>query len=344
MPNEPLLLQLAQLTDTYALRQKRASTVQAAFKLVVNGQAKSLKALRDYAEHDTTVDVQSAQEAFARVRVREEAIDPLTPDLRREIKNLATLIGALKEGATALRSEPVDVARLDKALTALQSTKEPAALGVVPELQSELDLAQRALGDEFGQKLRAALHELGVTIGGRPPKFEIGCYELDANFARRFSVLRYGKDMVAPHVSITVEATIKAYQSAVKAIQGRNLDGGQWLAQLYEAYQTVQRKRATTVSRVNIVDVYVEMVLLRQSRAFASEPSKRTFSDYSRAQFIHDFYEFTGRQRLAHKGNVVKVHASTKSQTDSPAKSIWMVEGDSPYDGRYLSDMEFVKE
>lgn len=344
MPNESLLLQLSQLTDTYSLRQKRANAVQSTFKLVANAHGKTLKALREYAEHDTTVDVQTAQDAFGRVRVKEEAIDPLTPDLRREIKSLAALVAALKESANALRAEPVDVVRLDKALTALQASKEAAVAEIVPDLQSELDLAQRALGDEFGQKLRTALQILGVTIGGRPPKFEIGRFELDANFARRSCVLRYGKDIVAPHVSITVDATVKAHQSAVKAIQGRNVDGAAWMTQLFDAYQTAQRKRASNNSRVNIVDVYIEMVLLRQGRAFASEPSKRTFTDYSRAQFIHDFYEFTGRQRLTHKGQVVKAHGATKSQTDSPAKSMWIVEGDSPYDGRYIADIEFDKE
>lgn len=344
MPNESLLTHLIQLNEALALRQKRANAVQSAFKLATTTHNKTIKALRDYAEHDTTVDVNAAQEAFARVRVREEAIDPLTPDLRREIKALATLNAALKESATALRSEPVDVARLDKALTALQASKEQAVVEIIPELQSELDLAQRALGDEFGQKLRTALETIGVSIGGRPPKFEIGRYELDANFARRFSVLRYGKDVVAPHVPITVEATIKTHQNAAKTIQGRSQEGAAWLAQLHDAYQTVRRKRANTDSRVNIVEVYIELVLLRQGRAFASEPSKRTFSDYSRAQFIYDFYEFTSRQRLTHQGQVAKVHASTKSQTDSPAKSMWIVEGDSPYDGRFISDIEIVKE
>ena len=344
MPNEPLLYQLTQLSENYALRQKRANAVQAAFKLVANTQAKTLKALRDYAEHDTTVDVASAQEAFARVRVKEEAIDPLTPDLRREIKSLATLIGALKESSTALRSEPVDVVRLDKALTALQSSKESAIGAIIPDLQRELDLAQRALGDEFGQKLRAALAALGVTIGGRPPKFEIGRFELDANFAKRASVLRYGKDIVAPHVSITVDATVKAYQSAVKAIQGRTVDGAGWMAQFAEAFRTVERKRAITGGRVNLVDIYIEMVLLRQGRAFAIEPSKRTFSDYSRAQFIYDFYEFAISRRLTHQGHTVVASHSTKSQTDSPAKSMWIVQGDSPYDGHFYSDIQLEKE
>jgi hypothetical protein len=344
MANESLLLQLTQLIDSYSLRQKRAGTVQSSFKLVNDAHNKALKALRDYAEHDTTVDVAGAQAAFGRVRVREEAIDPLAPDLRREIKTLAALVTALKDSATALRAEPVDVVRLDKALAVLQESKEQPVLDAVPELQSELDLAQRALGDEFGQKLRAALAAQGVTIGGRPPKFEIGRFELDVNFARRFGVLRYGKDVVAPHVPVTVDATVKAYQAAVKTIQGRKEDGAAWLAQLHEAYEIARRKRNVNSDRINIVDVYLEMVLLRQGRAFASEPSKRTFTDYSRPQFLYDFVEFTGRQRLAYQGHIVQKHSATKSQTDSAAKSMWMVEGDSPYDGNFVGDIQFVKE
>lgn len=106
MANESLLLQLTQLVDSYTLRQKRASAVQSTFKLVTNAHNKTLKALRDYAEHATSVDVQGAQAAFARVRVREEAIDPLTPDLRRESKTLAALIAALKESATSREGCP----------------------------------------------------------------------------------------------------------------------------------------------------------------------------------------------------------------------------------------------
>ena len=63
-----------------------------------------------------------------------------------------------------------------------------------------------------------------------------------------------------------------------------------------------------------------------------------------RAQFAYDFYEFANRQRLAHDGHVAKAHSATKSQTDSATRSMWIVEGDTPYDGRYIADVEFVKE
>ncbi len=343
MPNQPMLDELDALRETYTQQYKAASALQTTLKAVTEAHTKAQKALRDFSAHDAGVEVAGAQEAFAQTRLRED-IDPLLPDLRRKLKELAALASALKEAASALRTEPVDVARLDKATTLLQTFKQGDVVALLPQLGEELDLAQRGLADEFGQKLRDALAERGIQLGGRAPKFEIGRFELEANFARRSLTLRYGKEIVVPRAPITVEAVAHAYQTASKAVTGRNQDGKAWIAQFHEAYQTARRKRIASGPRINIVDCYVELALLRQSRAFFGEPSKRTFTDYTRAQFAYDFYDFTNRQRLAHEGHVVKAHSATKSQTDSPTKSMWIVEGDAPYDGRYIADVEFVAE
>lgn len=341
MPNETLITQLESLRDSYAQQQKANTALLAAFKANTAAHNKTQKALKEY---NASVDVSSAQDAFAQSRLKEDAIDPFLPDLRRELKSLTGLIGALKDAAVALRSEPADVIRLDKALTLLQTINQPDILELLPELSRELQLAQEDLGNEFGEKLRDALAQQGISLGGRGFKFDIGRFELEANFGKRFIVLRYGQDMVVPRVPITIEAVLKAYQNAAKAITGRNQDAKAWIAQFFEAYQTARRKRDGSNIRVNIVDCYLEFVLLNQGRNFFSEPSKRTFKDYSRAQFIYDFYEFAHYQHLAHHGQAVKAHAATKSQTDNATKSMWIVEGDTPYDGRYIADVEFVKD
>jgi hypothetical protein len=347
MPNETLIAQLDLLRDSYMQQQKAVAALQTTLKGVTNAHSKAQKALRDLTVQNPAIaasGVSGAQEAFAASRLKDEAIDPLLPDLRRELKSLTILTGALKDAASALRAEPVDVVRLDKTLNILQTFKQEDVREILPQLREDLDLAQRVLGDEFGQKLRSAMLQQGIQIGGRAPRFEIGRFELEANFARRFIVLRYGKDVVVPHATITVDATVKAYTNAAKAIIGRNQDAKAWIAQFYEAYQIARRKRSGQSTRVNIVDCYIEMVLLRQGRAFSSEPSKHTFTDYLRAQFEYDFYEFASRQHLAHDGQTVKAHSAVKSQTDSPTKSMWIVEGDTPYDGRYIADVEFVRE
>lgn len=344
MPNESIITQLDQLRELYTQQQKAAGALQTRLKTITAEQSKMQKTLLDYSSQNTGVDVRPAQEVFASLRLKEQVVDPLLPDLRRELKMLTVSIGALKDAAAALRTEPVDVARLDKALTALKTDPQQDVLALLPELDQELVLAQRLLGDEFGKKLQLALVEQGIDISGRAPRFTIGRFELDANFARRFMTLRYGKDMVIPRAPITVEAALKTYDSASKAVMGRNQNGQSWIAQFYEAYEIARRKRNSDNPRVSIVDCYLELVLLRQGRAFSSEPSKRTFTDYNRAQFIYDFYEFANVQRLHHQGYSVKAHVASKSQTDSAGKSMWIVEGDSPYDGRYIADIEFVKE
>jgi len=344
MSNETLIQQLELLHSNYNHQQKAASALQTSLKTVTDAQYRVQKALSVYREQNSSTDINGIETAFANANLKEEVIDPLLPDLRRELKNLTTIISALKDVAVALRGEPVDVVKLDKGIGLLRTSSQQNIIELLPELDRELELAQRALGDEFGQKLRDALAGQGIAIGGRAPKFEIGRFELEANFARRFIVLRYGKDVVVPRTSITVDATVKAYQSASKAITGRNQDGKAWMAQFYQAYQNVLLKREVRDSRVNLVECYVELTLLNQGRGFFSEPSKRTFKDYSRAEFIYDFYEFADHQRLAYNGQVVKAHSATKSQTDNPGKSMWIVEGDTPYDGRYIADIEFVKE
>lgn len=344
MPNESLIRQIETLRDAYVRHQKAAAALQASLKTVTASQSRVQKALFDYGEQNAAANVTAAQATLSETRLKEGVVDPLLPSLRRDLKMLTALTAALRDAGAALQSEPVDVARLDKARLALQIIQQPDVQSLLPDLNEELDVAQRALGNEFGYKLRDALAAQGINIGGRGTEFTIGRFELNANFARRTMALRYGRDMVIPRVAVTIDAALRAYASAVKAISGRDQDGRAWIAQFHEAYQIARRKRASTEPRVSIVECYIELVLLRQGRLFAAEPSKRTFTDYSRAQFIYDFYEVANHQRLSQNGYFVKAHVAAKAQTDNPAKCMWVVEGDSPYDGRYIADIEFVKE
>jgi hypothetical protein len=341
MAHEGLIQQLDSLRAMYDQQQRRAHALQSALKALPAAQTNAQRILQDYQTQNATVNVDGIQGLLTDLRLKEEAIDPLMPELRREGKQLAAIITALKDSLAALRSDPVDVVRLGKALATLDTLPHEPIRSILPAAHDELNVAERQLSDAFGVRLRDALAAQGIALGARPPNFEIGRFELEANFAGRSLALRYGKDMVVPRLPITIDSAMKAYQTAVKTIIGRPLDAQNWIGTFHEAYINAQRKRASNASRVNIVDCYVEMVLLRQGRAFFSEPSKRTISDYTRPQFIYDFYEVTGKQRAAHDGRVVKASVATKSQTDNPMRSMWIVEGDSPHDGRYIGDVEF---
>src|SRR5262249_27418443 len=143
MPNEALLSRVDGLRDRYAQRLKAVTVLQASFKGLSDAQNKVQRPLRDFAAADAGIDMDPAQETFTQARLKEDAIDPLTPSLRRESKALAALTAALRDAAAALRSLPVDVVRLDKALTLLGAQRQADVAAQLPELREELDVAQR---------------------------------------------------------------------------------------------------------------------------------------------------------------------------------------------------------
>lgn len=349
MPIESLIPALESQRDVYSQRQRAAANLLTAMKGVTGALGKASRGLRDYAGQGAgplSPSLLQAQEAFAGLRLREEAIEPLAPELRREVKTLASVVAALRDALAALRGEAVDVVKLGRAYATLQAMRglDPALTALLPEIEQEVQQAQRALGDTFGVALRHAFAAQGIEIGGRPPRFEAGRFEIAANFVNRSATISFGKEQVARGVRLSVEAVMAAYQREAKAITQRNEDGDRWIKDLYDAWEAARRKRNAADQRANIVDCYFEMVLSRQARTFRSAPSKRTFVDYSRAQFAYDFFEFADRQRRAYQGQRVFAHSATKSQTDSAERSIWIAEGPGPHDGRYIADVVFARD
>lgn len=352
MPNDALITTLEHLRETYNQRQRATNGLLNALKGTASAVGKTSRALREYADQrgTDTNGVGAATEAFApgaaATHLKDEVVDPLVSTLRREVKSDAATFGALKDALTALSGDAVDVVKLGRAVTTLRanSRADQNLAAAMPPLEAELTQAQQTLGDTFGRALRDALAAQNIAIGGRPPHFEIGRFALDADFVGRAAALSYGKDVVAKRVPLSVEAVLRAYQSAHKAVLGRVEDPARWIETLQAAWNIAILKREASgrpaAGRANIVECYVEMILLRQSRAFRSTPGKQTFADYGRAQFAHDFFEFVIEQRRAPAGKQIVPHGATKSQADSVERSFWLVEGDNPNAGRYYGDVE----
>jgi hypothetical protein len=259
MPNDALISELDRLRETYSQRQKATNNLLATLKGATAALSKTNRILREYADlNPNTNDIAKAQQSFSASGLKEEAIDPLLPSLRREAKTLTGLAGALKDAAAALRGESVDVIKLGHAYAALQGAKiqDATLTALLPDVGQELEQAQYALGDTFGHALRAALAEQGLAIGGRPPRFEVGRFEIVANFVSRGASISYGKDVVVKRAPLSVEAVLKAYAREAKAIMGRNEDGARWVEQFYQAWEHARRRRSASDNRANIVDCY----------------------------------------------------------------------------------------
>ncbi len=346
MSHEDLLLDLEALLAFYQDRRRATDALITRLRRVNEPLNQARRALSDYAAQPISTlspaQIAEAQQALDAIRFKETVSDVLMADLRRESKLMATMIGALREALATLTSDIVDVVRLDRAVQVLRSSRLPDdhLAAVLPALGEALDEAQVQLSYEFGASLRDRLAAMGLTLGGRPPQFQVGRFEITVNFLSRTAAIHYGKIQVASGVKLSLDPLIKAYQDAARSIEERDEDGQRWVDQLYTAWQITRRKSEKGGARVSIIDCYYELVLLRQSRSFNSAPSKRSFTDYTRAQFVHDLDRFA--TQFSYQGQRVTLHIATKTQAESPSRSLWVVNGTGPHDGQYVADLEFV--
>src|SRR3954453_20690255 len=152
MPTDALIAALEDLRDTYSQRQRATNSLLAALRGVTGSLGKAGRTLSEYAGQSPGLDrarLSRAQEAFDALRLKDDAIDPLLPDLRREVKAITGVLAALRQALTALRGDVVDVVRLGHAYNALHAAKVPddAITALLPSIAEELEQAQRALGE-----------------------------------------------------------------------------------------------------------------------------------------------------------------------------------------------------
>jgi hypothetical protein len=342
MPNDSLISALQVLREAYSQRQKSTNSLIAALKGKSSLFGKIQQTLDDYMAENPSDDpaLAQVQQSFG---LAQESINPLLGTLGREAKSLAVLTGALKGAIAALSSDPVDVVRLSHPVEVLSTSdvQDPRLVELLPELTHEFEEAQQALGAIFGPALREAMTVQGIEVMGTSPKFEVSRFEIAANFLNRSASISYGKEVVVKRIPLSIEAILRAYQTTEKSITGRSETPDQWMAQFYAAWEAARTKRNSADKRANIVDCYFELVLQRQPKTFFSSPAKNNFAEYTRAQFAYDLFEIAIRPQRVYKDLVVFAHAATRSQTDSSTKSIWIVEGQAPHDGRYIGDIVF---
>lgn len=346
MRDSELVDSLDALRVTALQRLKSANTLLASLKLVNTAQSKTLKALTDYSERTPSPDSSVALgETLAQSPLKTGA-ETLTAELKRDIRSLTGFSGALKAVISSLSAETIEVQALDKALKTLRASNsdDEALAALLPRIEGELSQANQELGETFGEQLRDALAQRQIVIGGRPPTFEISRFELRTNPLKRKAGLFYGKIPVQENVPLGVASVLKAYDRAVQAVMGRAENGEQWIAQFYEAWTLARRRRDSTDLRVNVIDCYFELFLIRQKKGFSALPSKNGVIDYSRAQFAFDLAEFANRRRLAYKGEKVFISTATKTQAENIERSLWMVTGDGPNDGFFIGDMKFDRD
>ena len=275
----------------------------------------------------------------------EEVLSQLTgaqAELEPQFKSLRTTMSALKTAARLASNDKADALPMQKALTKLEvAAAEIENETLAAAVRTFAAATQGALDDlafDFAGDLRDEFAKRGETVHGRPPTLTVGILTFTIDIAARKGQWLYGKEPLTKPIALSLVGILKAYDRQVKRIVNRTLDEN-FVQELQKAWQDTLDKRKSRPSkgRVNVVEVYSQLTLNRQSARFWNQPSRSTFKDYERDLFVRDL-------ALAREQNVAtfRLGVATKNQAEQTSRSIWLP--DTATDGQYYSDITFDRD
>lgn len=270
-------------------------------------------------------------------------------ELDPQFKALKNVTAALKTAARLASEEKADALPMHKALAKLETaaaavnneTVNAAVAAFAAATQTALD----NLAYDFAHDLREAFTARGETVVGRPPTLSIGLLTLNIDIAARKGQWFYGKEPLTRLIPLSLKGILQAYDQQTKRIAARELDVNAFLTDLYKAWQDCMNKR-TRRGRINLIELYAQLTLNRQSNRFWNTPARATFKDYERELFVRDLVLLrdAGNPNLAVDGEnyQVRLGVATKSQAEQTSRSLWLPNVN--LDGDYYSDLTFEKQ
>lgn len=274
-------------------------------------------------------------------------IDAAQIDLDPQFKALRSATGALKRAAKLAAEENPDALAMSKHLPKLE---DAAALVASEPLQAatkafaaETRQALDGLAFDFARDLRDVFQARGLTVEGRPPTLTVGLLILQIDMAARKAQWFYGKEPLARPIPLSIRRLLKAYDAQHKAIEQRELKTGEFVGELHKAWEQLLAKRTSRPSggRINLVELFAQVTMNRQTARFWNAPSRSTFKDYDRAHFVRDLVLAMDEQPVEVDGDALTFHlaGATKSQAESATKSFWIPT--SALDGEYCASITF---
>jgi hypothetical protein len=267
--------------------------------------------------------------------------------LAGEVKSRQALIKPLDQAQRALKDAHQNAVALHEATVLLEQPAEELSL---PNNYNKLVQQVRAVADEnlaeleftFARDLREAFQTIGVKLDGPPDTLIAELFVIKPDLRKKQVTLTFSRQPATKPVKLDVEKVVTAYQKARKEICERKVDQSALLAELFEAYLRVVKLQDKPMGfRTGIVDVFRELVIVRQPLGFRRDPNKGRFVDYPKPHFAYDMLQLRQSKKLEYDGYRLNLGTATIDTTSDSSKAMFLATGAN--EGAFIKDLYFAK-
>ena len=268
--------------------------------------------------------------------------------LAGEVKSRQALIKPLDQAQRALKDAHKNAVALHEASALLEQPAEELSL---PDNYNKLVKAVRTIADEnlaeleftFARDLREAFDAIGIKLDGPPDTLIAELFLIRPDLRKKQVTMTFSRQPVTKGaVKLDVEKVVSEYQKARKDICERKVDHKELLAELFQSYERVVKLEDKQMgARTGIVDVFRELVIVRQPLGFRRDPNKGRFVDYPKTHFAYDMLQLRQSKKLDYNGYRLNLGTATIDTTSDSTKAMFLATGAN--EGAFIKDLYFSK-
>ena len=279
---------------------------------------------------------------------------PVLTQMQQDAKLLKPMARRVAEYEALLADEAANLHLLEKSLPPIQKLVAALSEGdgklKLQEWVSGQDARIRTLKDEFryrfGSDLKSALGTHGLALEGQFPLLRVGCYTIRADFDTGRARISWGTEVetIRSRIPLSAEEIAKAVATFDAQLKKREFQARSFTALLRTAWERARQSPGRApAERVLLTEAMTEMALLTQPRAFAVNPVRENFRDYSRIQFGFDLYRLKHAPEEDRGGSRLRLFVATFDSTTAKAKSLWVPDSETG-SGTWYSYLSFEEQ
>ncbi|NVM22570.1 MAG: hypothetical protein HWN68_12425 [Desulfobacterales bacterium] len=249
-------------------------------------------------------------------------------DLKKKLGNLTRLMKNYSKIETksleSLQKLNFTLLKIERRASSLEEGSLKDSLMIwIEEEQKELEEINTKLKSRFLIDLDKSLREKGLNLKGRMHNLKCGFYTIDIDLINNRCKLYYGpKEEFIVILKLDIETITQFIVHHRKQLDASFSYPAIFLSQLNKAYKAVtNRLEDQHGKKAPIIDVMVELSILKQSRKFRTDPLRENFQDYGRVQFSYDLYRII---QIPTKTFTLRLSTATRSQARNRGEYLWV--------------------
>ncbi len=196
---------------------------------------------------------------------------------------------------------------------------------------------------QFGARLAEGLNQAGLKVKGQLPILRVGMFSLRVDFAAGKATVFWGPEVerLKSGVRLVPDELVNTLVKWTDDLHKRAVEPAKLRRQLSEAYHRLCMLNGLTPgTRISLVDVLAELVLLIQPKSFRANPARAKFVEYPRIRFSYDLHRLKASGELTNGEEQLRLYVATFDATTQKTRALWVPDNEEG-EGTHYSYISF---